>query len=399
MKNIVSAAFSLLLLPVIVNAQIYYWNTSQVIPGTENITPGPGTNLSGWNGYGNSSLDYADLSGGLDLTGSDFSSSSMNFSRMSNANLTDSRFVMTNMANADLSNTNLSESNFFDAYMVDSDLSYANLFYTDFMDADLTNADLSYTGQNGTRFSQADLSNAIFDNAVINGAKFENAVNFTSQQLYSTASYISSNLSETIFNNYNISGWDMSEQNLTYAGFFFSNTTDTDFSRADMRKADFDQYMYSAIIDDTILPDGHINGLELGSGQSLPVRDFDGNLAITVDNKMILFSGSDIEFIFEDDTWGSKITLSENLPVILDGSITLAFAPGTDIKSLVGTTFDIFDWNGQLSINDAFNEIISDYIWNTDNLYSTGEVTLVAVPEPAAVLFLLAGLGLVKKRL
>ena len=50
------------------------WDTGEVIPGTEGITPGPEVRLVGWN-TDDRNLRYADFSGGLDLTNAYFGSS------------------------------------------------------------------------------------------------------------------------------------------------------------------------------------------------------------------------------------------------------------------------------------------------------------------------------------
>ena len=53
-------------------ADIKNWQTGETIPGTEGITPGPGIDLSFWN-TDRRNLRFADFSGGLDLSGSQFS--------------------------------------------------------------------------------------------------------------------------------------------------------------------------------------------------------------------------------------------------------------------------------------------------------------------------------------
>ena len=58
-----------------VQAQIYNYQTNQVIPGTEAIAPGHGINLSGWNSSGHE-LEFAGLSS-LDLTGASFADSDL----------------------------------------------------------------------------------------------------------------------------------------------------------------------------------------------------------------------------------------------------------------------------------------------------------------------------------
>src|SRR5262245_46894804 len=49
----------------------------------------------------------------------------------------------------------------------------------------------------------------------------------------------------------------------------------------------------------------------------------------------------------------------------------------------VGRTLDLFDWTG-VSPTGAF-AISSPYVWDLSNLYTTGEVTLTAIPEPSTL--------------
>ena len=116
------------------------------------------------------------------------------------------------------------------------------------------------------------------------------------------------------------------------------------------------EQLTAAITDNTILPDGHIKGLELLAGQTLPVRDYDGRIAISIDNGMTLTEGSSLDIILADSTWGSTITLASGFTPDLGGTLL--------------TT-----------------------------LYTIGEVTFTGVPEPAtASLLVLGGLILTRKR-
>ena len=55
-------------------ADILRWDTGEVIPGTEEIEPGPRLEMSGWNEE-SQNLRFADFSGGVDLTRSNFGGS------------------------------------------------------------------------------------------------------------------------------------------------------------------------------------------------------------------------------------------------------------------------------------------------------------------------------------
>ena len=65
----------------------------------------------------------------------------------------------------------------------------------------------------------------------------------------------------------------------------------------------------------------------------------------------------------------------------------VSFAEDVDPTTLVGTQFHLFNWNGQLVAGDHFDHIDSlpGYVWDTSQLYTSGDVTLTAVPEPSAM--------------
>ena len=64
----------------------------------------------------------------------------------------------------------------------------------------------------------------------------------------------------------------------------------------------------------------------------------------------------------------------------------------------VGRTLKVFDWTG-VSPTGAF-AVSSPYHWDLSRLYSTGEITLAAVPEPSTVVLLAmaAGIGIGRRR-
>ena len=82
------------------SAQIYNWNTGQVIPGTQGITPGPGVDLSGWNTPGHQ-LEFADLDS-INLTAATFATSDLTSAGFYRATLTNANFTNANLTNTDL---------------------------------------------------------------------------------------------------------------------------------------------------------------------------------------------------------------------------------------------------------------------------------------------------------
>ena len=143
----------------------------------------------------------------------------------------------------------------------------------------------------------------------------------------------------------------------------------------------------------SILPDGRIEGLRLGGGR-LMVRDYNGEpaIAITVESAMELGPDAALRMLFEDDRWGSTISFEPATAVSLDGVLELLFAEGAQLRGLVGTTFDLFDWDAAV-VSGEFSSIVTEHraIWDTSKLYTTGEVTLLRVPEPETVVMLVLG--------
>ena len=118
------------------------------------------------------------------------------------------------------------------------------------------------------------------------------------------------------------------------------------------------------------------------------MRDYDGNppygigpIPITVDQHLAMGPGGTLRMVFEADAWDSTISFAPGIPVTLGGTLELTFAADVNLASQVGRTFDLFDWTG-VTPTGAF-AISSPYAWDLSNLYTTGEVTLTAVPEPA----------------
>ncbi len=144
-----------------------------------------------------------------------------------------------------------------------------------------------------------------------------------------------------------------------------------------------------------IMSDGSIQGLDLASSwwaNTLIVRDYNAQtpIPITIKSSLIMGTSSILQMLFEEDAWDSKISFESGIPVTRGGTLELKFADGVDVSSQVGRTFSIFDWSG-VNPTGTFN-VSSPYYWNISNLYTTGEVTLVAVPEPSSTGLLVAGL-------
>ena len=84
-----------------------------------------------------------------------------------------------------------------------------------------------------------------------------------------------------------------------------------------------------------------------------------------------------------DNQWDSVISFQSDISVKLSGTLDLDFADGVDTAAQIGRTIHLFDWSGVLPIG-AF-DIGGPYTWDVSQLYTSGDVTLTAVPEPAGV--------------
>jgi uncharacterized protein YjbI with pentapeptide repeats len=308
----------------------------------------------------------------------------------------------------------------------------------------------NFAGQNlaNAAFAGATLTDADFTGAQVQGASFDSATNwgFTATQLYSTASYQARDLTGIDLSRNDLSAWNFAGQNITNVSFFFNTLAGTNFREANLTNANFGRanltganlreanlananfiscreticyYATLADVDLTaadtrgawslensdlsgatttnlIWSDGHIIGLDLNTGRLLIVRDYDGNpialpeptgpIPITVDQYVSMGPGGTLRMVFEADAWDSTISFEPGIPVTLGGTLELTFAADVNPATQVGRTFDLFDWTG-VAPTGAFT-VSTPYRWNLSNLYTTGQITLTAVPEPSN-LFLL----------
>jgi uncharacterized protein YjbI with pentapeptide repeats len=348
---------------------------------------------------------------------------------LSQADLTHAGSFAANFANANLSQANLTNAIFVD-YVGDSWINY-----TDFTGANLSQANLT-----GAAFGSAILTGANLSGAEVRGARFAgfSQGDISPAQLYSTASYQARDLTGINFRVVNLAGIDLAGQNLTNAvlqgnfrGADFSHAvlvnadlsnrtnlseanfshanltnanfagieacgetcgvdpgayfTDANLSGADTRGANFNLTpLYGAAsYRNMIWSGGWIGGLDLTSGASLVVRDYDGKPdvfppigPILVFQHAMMDATGTLQLILEADAWDSTVSFAPGIPVTLGGTLELAFATGVDLASQIGRTIDLFDWTG-VTPTGAFT-ISSPYTWDLTNLYTTGEVTLLA---------------------
>ncbi|MCY2955009.1 MAG: pentapeptide repeat-containing protein [Planctomycetota bacterium] len=338
-----------------------------------------------------------------DLHGVGLGSNNLTGWSFANQNLTGAVFSGSTLTNADFTDAKVAEARF-DA-TTSKGFSAARLYSTaSYKARDLHDINLGSNSLSGWNFASQNLSGAIFSGATLTNADFTDAQvaearfdattskGFSAARLYSTASYKARDLHGINLGNNTLTGWNFASQRLTGASFVGATLTKADLSFADLRGARDLNTAGVASLRNAIMPDGTVGPLALAAGETLLIRDYDGGVPIKVLSAMTMDSASVLEIILLDPTWGSTISFAAGIPVALAGDLRLSLATGADPAALIGHTFQLFDWTG-VSPAGQFN-IVSDpaLVWDTFKLYSMGDVTLLAVPEPATLTLLGAGL-------
>ena len=147
----------------------------------------------------------------------------------------------------------------------------------------------------------------------------------------------------------------------------------------------------TTITSNTIRLDGTIQGIALIAGERLIIRN--NPIAILINTSASFDPASTLQFLVNEN-WTSPIAFSPGLNPSLGGTLDLELADGVDPSNLLGESFHLFTWNTPLDLSNHFSAITTEsgLNWDTSNLYTNGNVTLTAIPEPDT-LFLI-GLGL-----
>lgn len=377
----------------------------------------------------NQNLELAFFSN-AELTSADFSNSDLGNTYIDNANLTSANLsgvdlrgaylYLSNFTSANLSGADLRDASFYAANLSSADLSNANLTNTYLGNVTLTDADLSGAVLRGANLYYVPLSTVIFANADIGGAAL-GYTNLSLAQIYSTASYATGDftginfdglqLDGAQFSGRNFAGSSISYGSLNNADFrganlvnsFFVSTQfqGADFSLADLRST-YGLDLSLATLTNTILSDSRVAGLDLRGGLTLVVRDFGssgfGALPILIEAQLTLDTTSTLQLVLDGDNWDSTIFFEAGIPVTLGGTLELLFAPDVNVAQQRGKTFQLFNWDG-VSFNGLF-DVESPHWWDLSQLHTTGQVTLLAVPEPGAMsLLALAAFTRVPRRM
>lgn len=410
------AAGALLALPLATRADIFRWDNGKPIPGSAGIILAPGVNLSDWN-TGKKNLLKAGFAA-ADLSNANFSDSNLSKSRFglrsqggnTPVDLAGANFTGANIAGADfrlaqhvtaaqIASTQTFNKNKLSGLMLD--------------DADLTSIDLNHKNLRSTDFEFCTLTSATFSGANISRANFTGAEGFTAGQLASTRNFTHHNISGINFTDVDISGINLTKVNLSKtlltdadlsgATFTKANLTKTNLNDADLRGATGITLKKNTLTHDTIQSDGSINGLALGNGETLTIRN--NATAVTAKTTATFGAGSTIAFSLQDN-WTSPMDFANGINPTLGGTIDLDVAPGVDPSTLAGHTFQIFNWNSAPTGGNQFASIVTDpsIVWDTTNLYVNGTVTAVSfvgnpAPEPASLgIMAAASLLLLRRR-
>jgi len=230
----------------VASAEIYNWQTGELIPGTEGVWPGPAADLHQWD------FSFGDFRGS-DLNWARFDGSLLGDANFTGANLTNTYFPDATLAGATLADAQVARADF--RYTTQYGFAKEQLYSTASYKAgnltgiNLGNNDLTgwnFAGQNvsGADFQYTTLAGADFTNAVIAGAAFgpsvyQSHINLSKEQLYSTASYQAKDLSSLRLFGFDLRQWNFAGQNLTGAYFWDCPLTDADFTDAIVPGASF----------------------------------------------------------------------------------------------------------------------------------------------------------------
>lgn len=364
-----------------------------------------GASLHGAN-LSQAKLMYANFSGDYlydaysDLTNANLSGADARGANFLYATLTGANFTNADVRGADFHSSDVSAAQIYSSTsykthdLTGIGLAFARLAGMNLASQNLTNADFQYATLANSLFSQANLTNARFRDANLTNVNFSYAnlsnANFTSDH----SSYSDfTNLTDANLSHANLTNADFSGSRTYYTedGVFTvpdANLTNANLSGADARGANFqDATLAGANTARLIQANGRIAGLSLTAGNSLAVRDYDGNpaaspptgpLPIVVDGHLAMSASGKLELVFDADPWDSTISFAPGISVTLGGALELAFAPDVDLASQLGRTIDLFDWTGVTPMG-AFS-VSSPFTWNLSQLYTTGEVTLTAAP-------------------
>jgi uncharacterized protein YjbI with pentapeptide repeats len=386
-----------LALASLVHADIYQWEyvnpadpsqgkqqSATLAPDGAGLTAAPGAIWQGPRDLTKAYLSNADLTDAL-IRGTNFGIPNFELADFTNAKLTNADLAGS-FHQADFSDAQFRGARLGDFFSPDDGYDFTS---ASFARADLTNArltqlnmnaaDLSYASLSGAFFDQVDLTNANLSWADLSGVEFDGISSFVTirntnlSHANMTNAYLGGGLSGHVIESGDFTGAD-GRGVWGSSGFFLTPGV-----------------LGSRIVTNLIRENGTMGGLDLTASQLLVVRDYDGDtnpnrplppIQIHVFQAMSSDTTGTLRMLFEEGAWDSLISFEPGIPVSVGGTLELDFAPGVDVGGQLGRTIRIFDWTG-VSPSGQF-DVVSPYVWDISQLYTTGEVTLV--PEPSAFL-------------
>jgi uncharacterized protein YjbI with pentapeptide repeats len=394
------------------------------------ITIGYGNDLAGWD-FSNQNLTGANFHEVADLTGADFTGADIGGSFFSG--VTAAGFSSQQLAST--------------ATYLNNDLASVRLSQNDFIGWDFSGQNLDGAYMADCDFTSADLTDAIINGADFTDARADGFTEqqFASTASYKSGDLTRLIMSENRMPGWDLSGLNLSDSDFEHSGFEQADLsgatlTGSDMTRAglihtDLSYADLSNVgLYRAILTGTnligadltgspvtrayligtdtrraidltdeeiqeawwikslIWPDGTARvGLTLEDDDDMWIYDDDGGASLTpipiaVQTAFDIDPDARLRFLFEDDAWGSTISFDPSVgTAYLGGTLELSMKldDGLSPGDLLGTTFDLFDWDG-VTIDGAFDAVVLDPAWyaaglsiDLSQLMTTGEVRVV----------------------
>ena len=360
--------------------------------------------------FTNSNLEGARFAFINSFSGTNFSGA--NIKNASFAYATDAGFTLEQLRSTkSFQERDLSGIDFEGSTFPGADFSGMNLSGVDFNRADLTDADFSYSNLTGVNFDRAIFSGADLTNTIIRRANFRfanspsaQAVSLTRDIFESTTSFKNRRLDGINLSSNDLRKWDFSGQDLREAVFRDSLLGAAIFDLADLRGAMLYTDLTGLDFTRTIMPDGTLSRLRIDQGEVLTIRSAPELISleeppqqppraiapeaaiapfIKLPDHIATIDGT-LEILLDDLEWESTLAFDPRASVNISGTLRLDFDELTNPISSVGRTFDLFNW--PLIVNGTFDIVTHPkHTWDLSNLYSTGEVRLLAIPEPSSL--------------
>ncbi|MFO0911737.1 MAG: pentapeptide repeat-containing protein [Pirellulales bacterium] len=326
------------------------------------------------------------------LTGWNLANQNLAEASFADSNLISTTFTQSNVTGADFSRTTMRG---FTSAQLYSTSSYINKQLGAIGLAENDLAGWNFNGQQmpESNFEHAWLTGATFTGAEIVGANFNQTTErgFTQAQLASTASYARRDLAGIRLMDNDLTGWNFASQYMVN-GHFSTGTiwTAANLSGADLRGSTGFVIDWTANLDNTILPDGSVRGMNVGNAQTMIVRDYDGGLddndeplpllPVLVHQQMTFTPTAALEVVLFDNDWNSTMWVDSSAKINLDGTLKIAFGDASG-PTTVDTSFDLFNWPSTFPTGDKFASVTWPLFtrWDLSDLYTTGEITLLSL--------------------